>query len=453
MNKFPKVLIIGECFNNRTGAGITMSNLFRGWDRENLAVVTEFIDNADASITDNYYLIGGQEKVRPWPFNYFRVTSQSGPIKIKSSAHNKSTAISEEKTSAPVKLYLVLNLLAGKVFSFFGFYHFIYRYSVSEKLLKFINDFKPDIIYSHLHYLEFMQFVQQIHFTTKIPLVIHMMDDWLREVEPNGLFKKYWQNKTERVFKEAASNASVRLSICDAMSEDYKRRYGFEFVPFHNPVETEKWMTHSKKEWSYEKPFTILYAGRIGIGTLNSVIEIAHAVESLNEEGLQILFEIQTRTNNKKLSEEISGYKSVKLVPTLDYEKLPEKFSSVDLLALPMDFDNKSLKYIWLSMPTKVSEYLATGTPILVYAPAQTALTRYAVDKKWAEVVTEQNQTKLSESIKKIYSDENVRRKLGEQSKSLAQNFHDAKIVREKFRQQISFEIKEEPKEVSAINQ
>ncbi len=453
MNKFPKVLMIGECFNNRTGAGITMSNLFRGWEKDNLAVVTEFIDNADASVTDNYYLIGGQEKVRPWPFNYFRVTSQSGPLKLKTETKIKSVTFDEEKTTAIVKLYLTLNLLAGKVFSFFGFYHFIYKYSVSNKLLKFINDFKPDIIYSHLHYLEFMLFVQQIHFKTKIPLVIHMMDDWLREVEPTGLFKKYWQNKTERVFQEVASNASVRLSICDAMSEDYKRRYGFDFVPFHNPVETETWMKHSKNEWSYEKPFTILYAGRIGIGTLNSVIDIADAVEKLNKEGLQISFEIQTRTNNKKFSEAIKEYKSVKLVPTLDYERLPEKFSSVDLLVLPMDFDNKSLKYIWLSMPTKVSEYLSTGTPILVYAHPDTALARYALDKKWAEVVTEQNQNKLSESIKKIYTEENLRRKLGEQSKSLAQNFHDAKIVREKFREQLSFSRKLKQTEVSATIQ
>ncbi|QQS35534.1 MAG: glycosyltransferase [Ignavibacteriales bacterium] len=453
MNKFPKVLIIGECFNNRTGAGITMSNLFRGWDNEKLAVVTEYIDNADASLTDNYYVIGGEEKVRPWPFNYFRVTSQSGPLKLKQETKIKSAGNDEGKISAIVKLYLALNLLVGKVFSFFGFYHFIYRYSVSEKLLKFINEYKPDVIYSHLHYLEFMQFVQQVHFKTKIPLVIHMMDDWLREVEPNGLFKKYWQNKTENVFQEVASNASVRLSICDAMSEDYKRRYGFDFIPFHNPVETETWMKHSKNEWLYEKPFTILYAGRIGIGTLNAVIDIADAVEKLNEEGLQIVFEIQTRTNNKKLSEAIAGYKSVKLVPTLDYEKLPEKFSSVDLLVLPMDFDNKSLKYIWLSMPTKVSEYLSTGTPILVYAHPDTALARYAVDKKWADVVSEQNQTKLTQSIKNIYSDENFRRKLGEQSKSLAQNFHDAKVVREKFRQQLSFTLKDKIKEVPATIQ
>ena len=34
----PKVLIIGQPFNNDTGGGITLTNLFNGWDRDKLAV-------------------------------------------------------------------------------------------------------------------------------------------------------------------------------------------------------------------------------------------------------------------------------------------------------------------------------------------------------------------------------------------------------------------------------
>jgi glycosyltransferase involved in cell wall biosynthesis len=438
MQIFPKVLIVGECFNNKTGAGITMSNLFRGWPNESLAVVTDFIDYADSSITDQYYLIGSEEKIRPWPFNYFRVTSKSGKIRLKNTSDKIITVEEDKNLSLKIKLYLYLNALAGKVFSFLGFYHFIYRYTVSERLLKFVEEFKPDIIYSHLHYLEFMQFVDDLHTKTKIPLAIHMMDDWLKEVEPNGFFKRYWQNKTEKVFKNVAAKASVRMSICDAMSEDYKKRYGFEFIPFHNPVEIEKWMLHSKTHWSFNKPFKILYAGRIGVGTFNSLIDIAEAVDSLNSEGLEIIFEIQTRTKNKNFDSAIRKFKSIRLVPTLEYSKLPEKFASVDMLVLPMDFDKKSLKYIWLSMPTKVSEYLSTGTPILVYAPARTALARYAADKKWGVIVTEKDLSELSHEIKNVYSDQALRKEFGNRSKNLALKYHDAKIVREEFKKCLS---------------
>jgi hypothetical protein len=37
----PKVLIIGQPFNNDTGGGITLSNLFSGWDKDKIAVYIE----------------------------------------------------------------------------------------------------------------------------------------------------------------------------------------------------------------------------------------------------------------------------------------------------------------------------------------------------------------------------------------------------------------------------
>lgn len=430
--------MVGECFNNRTGAGITMSNLFRNWPEDRLSVVTEHIVDPELSITNKYYLIGSEEKKRPWPLNYIRVTSKSGFVEISKSANSQYRVLADTEVSLPVKIYLKLNSIIGKILAFFGFYHLIYKFTVSEKLLEYVNQFKPDLIYSHLHYLEFMQFVHKLHLKTKIPLAVHMMDDWLKAVEPNGLFKLIWQNKTEKVFRKVIQDASVLMSICEAMTADYKTKYGFDFIPFHNPVETKIWMTHSKNDWSYKTPFRMLYAGRIGVGTLESVIDIAEAVEELNKNGLEIVLEIQTRSINKIFNEAITQYNCIKINPTLEYAKLPEKFSSVDLLILPMDFDDKSLKYIWLSMPTKVSEYLSTGTPILVYAPQKTALARYALDKEWGIVVSERSQFKLREAIKNIYNDHEMRIKLGKRGKELTVKYHDAEIVRDEFRNQMA---------------
>ena len=34
---YPKVLIIGQYFHTESGGGITMTNLFKGWDKEKIA--------------------------------------------------------------------------------------------------------------------------------------------------------------------------------------------------------------------------------------------------------------------------------------------------------------------------------------------------------------------------------------------------------------------------------
>ena len=44
MNYYPHVLLFGHSFNNYTGMGITLTNLFADWPRENIAVWAEGIE-------------------------------------------------------------------------------------------------------------------------------------------------------------------------------------------------------------------------------------------------------------------------------------------------------------------------------------------------------------------------------------------------------------------------
>ena len=44
---YPKVLIIGQYFHTESGGGITMTNLFKGWDKEKIASAAENIYDPD----------------------------------------------------------------------------------------------------------------------------------------------------------------------------------------------------------------------------------------------------------------------------------------------------------------------------------------------------------------------------------------------------------------------
>ena len=81
------------------------------------------------------------------------------------------------------------------------------------------------------------------------------------------------------------------------MSAEYKKRYGKTFLPFHNPIDTDSWLIHTKKYFSYNNDtIRILYSGRLGIGITESVIEVASVLESLNDDGYIVKFHIQTPT-------------------------------------------------------------------------------------------------------------------------------------------------------------
>jgi glycosyltransferase involved in cell wall biosynthesis len=228
------------------------------------------------------------------------------------------------------------------------------------------------------------------------------------------------------------------MSICDAMSEEYKLRYKREFIPFHNPIEVNKWLPFTKKDWSVRNKFTILYAGRIGLGMKQSIKDIARVVTTLSLVYYDIIFEIQTR-DISELKGLVKFSDNVRRVDPIAYEELPKKFSSVDLLLLPIDFDIDSINFLRFSFPTKITEYMISGTPILLYAPAETATTEYAIKDKWAFTVTERNDKLLYDAIERIYSDPDLRRDLGERARDIAVSREDADLVRDNFRKMLTF--------------
>ena len=75
---YPKILIIGQSFNKSSGGGITISNLFQGWPKEKLAVASHvnLISDLDNSVCEQYYQLGYNGKLHPFPLNSLPSKSQ-----------------------------------------------------------------------------------------------------------------------------------------------------------------------------------------------------------------------------------------------------------------------------------------------------------------------------------------------------------------------------------------
>ena len=116
------------------------------------------------------------------------------------------------------------------------------------------------------------------------------------------------------------------------------------------------------------------------------------------------------------------------------YAALPAKFASVDLLLLPQDFDANSVRFLMYSFPTKVSEYMISATPILVYGDKRTAVTKYVLKDKWGYVVWENSKEALVKAINELFSNLELRKQLAEHAQRIAIEKEDSKIIREEFR-------------------
>lgn len=435
MTQYPKILIIGQSFNKMTGGGVTMSNLFKGWPKDRVAVAsnTNLYSSLDTSVCDTYYQLGYNGKLHPFPLSIILPKTTCGLLPVKNNNNATTTAPAAAAQSGKYKsLYNILCTLMH----FFGVYNLFYKLKITPDFKKWVQEYNPDVIYTQLASLELIRFVQELHNTTGKTVAIHIMDDWPLTINKPGIFYNYWQKRIDTEFRQLMQHSKILMSISDAMGDEYKERYGHNFIPFHNPIDIKQWKPATIKDYVNKNTFTILYAGRIGYGIGSSIGEIAAAVNEIALTNKSIVFEIQT-PDKEALDKIVTYNEQVKWMKPIAYGDLPAKFANADLLLLPQDFDAESIKYLKFSFPTKVSEYMISGTPILVYGDKSTGLTKYAISGQWSYIVTENNKAKLVQAITELYNKPGLREQLATLAQQIAEANEDDRTVRDNFRKSL----------------
>lgn len=427
---YPRLLIISSsAFNPLTGGGITFTNLFRGWPRDRIATVTSDSVTPTADVCEKYYFLGPREF--PWAFPFSAANLFHAQEKIEQAVKLAKGAPTRLRSAGSGNVNLLKKaipslqrMLGGEIPT---------NARISPDLRKFIEEFKPDIIYTILGNLPYIRLVREISREFKIPCVIHMMDDWPRVMYRGGILGPVRREKMQRELRDIIKNAAACLGICRAMCDEYEARYGRKFFPFANALESEKWEGKARTDWRAGKPFKIFYGGALMENSqVKSVADVAEIIPELRREGFDAEFHVYApwyaANRYREPLERNAGVKVFDAPEKMDIESL---FAGADLLLLPVNFDTDSVNYIRYSMPTKVPAYMFSGTPTLAYGPQEAASIQYA--KEWAHVVSERNFEKLKDALKILIGSEDLRKKFGTQAQALAAAKHDAAEVRKTF--------------------
>jgi len=428
----PRTLIIGQPFNNDFGGGITQANLFAGWDKDKIAVVCtdHMFNNLNTQICDTYYLLGGEEYKWAFPFSILQRKVMSGPVKLKENPENKGQPA--EKAKLRTRL---IDKYFYPFLEYIGLFHRMSKITLSGKLCKWLDDYRPDVIYAQATSREGVLFCISVQEYLKKPMIYHVMDDWPSTISQKGLFKRFWHKKIDKELRVLLGRSTILLSISHDMAEEYKTRYGRDFTTFHNPIEIDFWKSHQRKNYELGTSPAILYAGRIGPGIDTSLETIAQAIEQVNRQSNKsVQFVLQTR--DKPLW--VDKYKCVKHKALVAYSELPRVFAEADFLYLPYDFSAESIRFIKFSMPTKAPEYMVSGTPIIMFGPGETALMKDGKRNNWAKVVTENNVEALAEAINSLVSDDGLRKQIAENAIRIAEANYNSVKIRNKFKEVIS---------------
>ncbi len=432
MNHPRLLLITSSNFNNLSGGGITFTNLFHGWPKDKIAVAHSDRITPTTDICSRYYFLGNKEFSWRFPFSLAKFFGGQEKIEdalkaVKGSALKNPSTLSIQPSTLFKKL-----LPLGR--SFFGD-ELPTKAVLTQELHKWIEEFQPQVLYTILGNLQYIHLVREIAKTFRIPVVVHMMDDWPAMMYRRGIFGP-WRRLCMKVeLQKIMKEASTCLAICPSMARAYEKRYGRKFSSFHNALDPDSWLKKARKDWKRKSPFVVVYAGALMANSqAESVRDVCDAVQSLYNDRLDIEFHIYAPwyAANRYRSE-LERPKCVKVFDAPDTMDIESLFSKADLLLLPVNFDKESIRYIRYSMPTKVPAYMFSGTPTLAYGPNQAASIQYA--EEWAHCVTRQSPKELKNAIQTLASDEVLRKHFALKAQKLASERHDRKKVGRAFQQ------------------
>ncbi|HEY3371204.1 MAG TPA: glycosyltransferase [Prolixibacteraceae bacterium] len=432
----PKVLIYGETFRKIGGGGITLNTLFGIWPPDHIFMLNDkFGETSDVHFT-RYYQIGHLEN-KSFLHKLGIITgNKSGAVVLNKSKSHK-TITSSGYSLFKGSLYFKLKELFIFILNTLGIYNLFFQLNVSKELIQWIKEIKPDIIYFQPSTIQNIEFFNELHQLSGIPYAIHVMDNFLEINTHTKELKGKNIVQAQQIIEELVEKSNLCLGICIEMSTQYSKRFNRVFYSFQHAVDDKFWFRNYKVRKD-PNPFVILYAGRISIGTMNSLFLLANSIDNCNKNNeSNFEFQIQTTSPVPKLLKKFSKYKCVKIFKAVPYNSLPDRYAEADLLVLPMDFDKDSLTYLKYSMPTKVPEYLVSGVPILVLAHEITALYKYAKSENWAFINSTNNEKDIEKLLIEIRNNYMKRIEIAEIAKSVGNRNHNINIVRDSFKQLI----------------
>lgn len=387
-----KVLIIGQNFFDGAGSGVTLRNLFSTFDKNEiyLANTNDFYNYKDIEKANSIYILGEKEYSVVFPFSLFLKSVDSRVYT--SFKENKTKDISYKNKNTQRFFHKSISVLR-----YLGLYNYLRKLRLSSEFLDWFDHIKPDIVYTQLGSLYLMSFINELIAARDFKLVIHIMDDWPNFLQGKMFYKELIREEIDNNLKTILRHADLKLSISNLMSMEYNKRYGKEWLTFHNCIPDRNDAVELKTKNNINKCVNIMYFGKIGHSNRNTINTFIRIIEDYPQNDFKFHIYSTDYDIFKK-----NSFKNTYIYKAIDYNKALMKMSSADLLLLPFDFSTQNKKYVKFSMPTKMPEYMSSGTPILIIAPQECALSKYAVDNNVAIVCHDDDVYLIKEKLQLI---------------------------------------------------
>lgn len=426
---FPRVLVInGEPFNQHSATGLTMTSLFSGWPKENLACLYTAEVEPDEKVCKYYWKLSvGNIRMVRHMFGMMRYLSPRGWLKPESHVKSAPNLRNGTVLGAPPAYRFLQKIFPNQRVIDLG------HFEVPQHIANGIDGFNPQIIYTMLGSNPILRLTIDMCLRYGIHAVPHFMDDWPKALYRFSLFRPILRYRMNSYLRRVLANVPVRLVIGKDMASEYSRRYGGEFLPFANAIEPEL-LNCPVSDPPKRRRIRLVYVGGLHLNRWSSLRDIGMALLYLHEKGMPLEALIYTQPGHAKEALSLEIPPVMRVLGSLSPTEVPAVLRDADILIHVESFVRSSQIHARYSVSTKIPEYMAAGRPILAYGPKELASIDYVHDTGAGVVAGTADKEELITALQQLILSEDLRRRCGMNGRAIAMQNHDAAKQRDGFR-------------------
>jgi glycosyltransferase involved in cell wall biosynthesis len=415
----PRVLYIGINPIQRVGAeGITVANLFSGWDQQALAQLFFSDIEPDKELCGKSFRLGDAV----FPVDYCVRALSGKAIKSDHPLTHKIGGVGpsvDDTLNLRVRLHLIaraVNDLGPCV--------------LPSAAARWIREFRPDVIYSSLGNARLMKIaIWASRVAGNVPIVPHFMDDWPSTLYADGRLWSIPKNIVDHMLRRLFRRAPMGLCIGESMSEEYKARYGRDFRGFMNCVDDEEFESSPRRGGSGQGPLIWAYVGGLHLNRWKSLALLAQCITA--QGAILRIF-----APERDLYECGSVFPAVRNVETgtLAPDEVMKAMKQSDVLIHVESFDQAESTYTRFSVSTKLAQYLACGRTIFGLGPAGLASLKLIKEARAGITVTKEDRAEVAHAVTRTSNDPVFRLESGRRGWEYASVHFKKSVISQKFR-------------------
>lgn len=248
---------------------------------------------------------------------------------------------------------------------------------------------------------------------TGVPYIVVVHDDYVTEMN----FLGRWLSRA------VMRGAAHIYCVSPGMQESIRWNFGVD-AELQAPA-TERHEHEPVRPAGRE--ISIVYAGSITSAVEDNLKLLAALIASgkLTEHGIDAKLHLYTVLKEEQKREWGWDHPNIVFHAWVGQAELPDVLRKADILFLPFSFAPEERHTVKTAFPSKTADYLASGTPILVFGPEYSTLVAYAWREGFGEIVMEPDGELLVEAIERIARHPGHREMLSRRALTVFSKYHD----------------------------